>query len=303
MRAFVTGGHGFVGPWLCRHLSEQGDEVIAAPEEVDVTDAGRVAEALAAARPDAVYHLAAQSSVGSSWADPAATFMVNAVGTVNVLAAARACAPAPRVLLVSSVEVYGPVTPDQLPVSEDAPFRPATPYAASKAAAELAGLQAWLGWGLEVIRARPFNHTGAGQTTRFFVPDLASQIVEASRSGVKELRTGNLTPLRDFSDVRDVVRAYRLLVERGTPGEAYNVCSGRSVTLESVVRRMLALEGADLALTVEPARLRPVDVPDMRGDPSKLHRATGWEPAIDLDRTLADVLAYWRDQAPRERAV
>jgi len=262
--------------------------------EVDVTDAPAIRSALIAARPDAVYHLAAQSSVSSSWDDPASTFAVNALGTVHVLSAARDCQPRPRVLVVSSVEVYGEVTPGELPVTEDAPFRPATPYAASKAAAELAGLQAYLGWDLEVIRARPFNHTGPGQTTRFFVADLARQIVEAADAGVCELRTGNLNLGRDFSDVRDVVRAYRLLVTHGQPGEVYNVCSGRSVTLEAVVRRLLDLAGVDLQLTVEPSRLRPVDVPDLRGDPTRLQRATGWQPEIDLDQTLADVLAYWR---------
>lgn len=293
MRAFITGGRGFVGPWLCRHLEACGDDVVVGGLEVDVTDSDAITDALARARPDAVYHLAAQASVGSSWTDPAATYAVNALGTVNTLAAARACSPPPRVLVVSSVEVYGAVPPAELPVGEDAPFRPATPYAASKAAAELAGLQAWLGWGLEVVRVRPFNHTGPGQTPRFFVPDLARQIIEAAASGAPELRTGNLAVGRDFTDVRDVVRAYRLLIERGAPGEVYNVCSGRSVTLDSIVRRLLALAGADLRLTVEPARLRPVDAGDLRGDPARLNRVTGWRPAIDLDQTLADVLAYW----------
>ncbi|MDP9073437.1 MAG: GDP-mannose 4,6-dehydratase, partial [Actinomycetota bacterium] len=271
MRAFVTGGHGFVGPWLCRHLEECGDEVVAPGLDVDVTDAAAIRQAMTDARPDAVYHLAAQSSVSSSWTDPAATFAVNALGTVQVLAAARDCTPRPRVLLVSSVEVYGAVKPFELPVTEDAPFRPATPYAASKAAAELAGLQAYLGWNLEVVRARPFSHTGPGQTDRFFVPDMARQIVAAAEAGVSELRTGNLAVRRDFADVRDVVRAYRLLVESGHSGEVYNVCRGRSVTLDEVVRRLLSLAGIDLEVTVEPSRLRPVDVPDLCGDPTRLH--------------------------------
>ena len=194
MRAFVTGASGFVGPWLCRHLEASGDEVVPAGHDRDVTDADSIAEALIASRPDAVYHLAAQSSVGSSWADATGTFRVNVFGTLHVLDAANACPSRPRVLVVSSAEVYGEVPPAALPVAETAPFRPGTPYAASKAAAELAGLQAFLGRGLEVVRARPFNHTGPGQGPGFVVPALARQVVEASLTGATVLKTGNLTP-------------------------------------------------------------------------------------------------------------
>ena len=220
MRAFVTGASGFVGPWLCRHLEASGDEVVPAGHDRDVTDADSIAEALIASRPDAVYHLAAQSSVGSSWADATGTFRVNVFGTLHVLDAANACPSRPRVLVVSSAEVYGEVSPLALPVAETAPFRPGTPYAASKAAAELAGLQAFLGRGLEVVRARPFNHTGPGQGPGFVVPALARQVVEASLTGATVLKTGNLTARRDFTDVRDVVAAYRLLIERGSAGES-----------------------------------------------------------------------------------
>jgi GDP-4-dehydro-6-deoxy-D-mannose reductase len=198
--------------------------------------------------------------------------------------------------VVSSVEVYGMVEPAELPLTETAPFRPATPYAASKAAAEMAALQAHLGWGLDVIRVRPFTHTGPGQTTRFFVPNMARQIVEAATSGATALRTGNLTVRRDLLDVRDVVRAYRLLAERGAPGEVYNVCSGRSVALDEVVGRLLTLAGSSLAVTTDPARLRPVDLRDLRGDPARLHQATGWAPEYSLEETLTDVLAYWQTQ-------
>jgi GDP-4-dehydro-6-deoxy-D-mannose reductase len=294
VRAFVTGGHGFVGPWLCRHLAAAGDEVAIA--EVDVTDGPAVRRAVAEAAPEVVYHLAAQSSVHDSWDAPAATFTVNALGTVQVLGAVQASAPAARVLLVSSVEVYGIVEESELPLREGAPFRPATPYAASKAAAEMAGIQAHLGWGLDVVRARPFTHTGPGQTPRFFVPDMARQIVEAAGNGVTALRTGNLTVRRDLLDVRDVVRAYRLLAERGTPGDVYNICSGRSVALDRVVRRLLDLDGSALEVTTDPARLRPVDLPDLRGDPGHLHADTGWQPELTLDQTLADVLDYWRER-------
>lgn len=294
MRTFVTGGHGFVGPWLCQHLVASGDEVVVAEESMDVTDGPAVRDAVEDARPDAVYHLAAQSSVSSSWDAPAATFAVNALGTLHVLTAVRTVALKARVVLVSSVEVYGIVPQECLPLTEAAPFRPVTPYAASKAAAEMAGLQAHLGWGLDVIRARPFTHTGPAQTSRFFVPSMARQIVEAARTGATDLKAGNLAVGRDILDVRDVVRAYRLLAEQGVPGEVYNVCSGRSVTLDTVLRRLLDLAGSDLKVTADPTRMRAVDLPDLRGDPTRLHAATRWEPEYTLDQTLADVLAYWR---------
>jgi len=299
VRAFVTGGQGFVGPWLIKHLESCGDEVSAPGPEVDITVPRVIGAALAGAHPDAVYHLAAQSSVGSSWSDVGQTFAVNTLGTVNVLEAARASPERPRVLLVSSSEVYGAVRLADLPVSEEAPFRPSTPYAASKAAAELAGIQAWLGRGLEVVRVRPFNHTGPGQQTTFVIPALARQIVEATERGAATLQTGNLKARRDVSDVRDVVRAYRLLVERGRPGGVYNLCTGRSVAIEDLARRLLQLAGADLDLQVDPERLRPVDVPDIRGDPTLLQQETGWLPLVPLDQTLTDVLDYWRNPAPR----
>jgi GDP-4-dehydro-6-deoxy-D-mannose reductase len=299
VRAFVTGGHGFVGPWLVQHLEASGDQVMVADPDLDITVADSIGAALADALPDAVYHLAAQSNVAESWKSATQTFNVNAVGTVNVLQAARACGSQPRVLLVSSAEVYGAVGVDQLPVAESAPFRPVTPYAASKAAAELAGLQAWLGWGLEVIRARPFNHTGPGQPPQFVIPALARQIAEAAQQGVSALRTGNLEAKRDLTDVRDVVRAYRLLVQRGQPGEVYNVCTGRSVAIRDLVDRLLELAGLDLAVELDPDRMRPVDVADVRGDPTRVQQATGWSPSIPLDQTLADVLDYWRNVTPR----
>jgi len=294
VRAFVTGGHGFVGSWLVEHLSAAGDDVVAADPTIDVTDAGGLGQAMADACPDAVYHLAAQSSVRSSWSDTARTFEVNALGTVHVLQAALACRPRPRVLLVSSAEVYGTVVPGQLPVQETAPFQPVTPYAASKAAAEMVGLQAYLGGGLEVIRARPFNHTGPGQRDTFVIPALARRVAEAARSGATVLATGNLAVRRDVSDVRDVVRAYRSLVACGSPGESYNVCTGRSVAIGDLARRLVAIAGLDLELRVDPDLVRPVDVADMRGDPGRLQDVTGWRPTIDIDRMLADVLDYWR---------
>ena len=298
MRALVTGGKGFVGSWLGAHLRACGDEVCVIDHEVDVTDAGAVRAAVLDAAPDAIYHLAALTHVGRSWDEPAAVLQVNAVGTLHVLEAARAADPSPRVLLVSSAEVYGVVAPGDLPVTEAAPLAPVTPYAASKVAAEYLGVQAHLAHGLAVVRVRPFNHVGPGQASGFVVPSLAERIVEARRSGTRQMGVGNLSAERDLTDVRDVVRAYRLLVERGVPGEAYNVCTGRARSIRSLAERMLELAGADLELVTDPALVRPVDVPVVCGDPTKLHSVTGWSPAIDLDQTLRDVLEEWESRAP-----
>ncbi len=290
MRAFVTGGMGFVGTWLRAHLEEQGDEVVAPHNGFDITDPPVVRKAMAAAAPDAVYHVAGLAHVGRSWDEPEEFFRVNAEGTMHVLEAARRCEPVPTVLIVSSAEVYGNVAPAQLPLDEDTPFRPVSPYAASKAAAELLGLQAHLGHGVPVIRVRPFNHAGPGQAGTFVVPALAARILQAQRDGDRALRVGNLSPRRDITDVRDVVRAYRLLIEHGEPGQVYNVCSGRDVAIEELVRRLLALAGADLEVEPDPALLRPADVPVLRGDRLRLRTATGWEPQFPLDDTLRAVL-------------
>ena len=301
MRALVTGGHGFVGGWLRAHLEEQGDEIVGPEFEVDVRDAAALRSALDEARPDAVYHLAALSHVGESWDAPEQTFVVNALGTLHLLEAARALAVPPRLLLVCSAEVYGSVRPEQLPITEDTPLRPMTPYAASKVAAEFLGLQSYLAHQLPVVRVRAFNHVGPGQAPTFVVSSLARQVALAEREGGTRLCVGNLTPRRDFTDVRDVVRAYRLLVERGQPGEVYNVCSGRDVAVEELARLMLDRAGLDLEVAVDPELVRPVEVPVVRGDPSKVQAATGWRPLIPLDKTLDDALTYWRSELARSR--
>jgi GDP-4-dehydro-6-deoxy-D-mannose reductase len=294
VRILVTGSKGFVAQWLLPHLESRGDHITGLDAEVDITDGAALTDAITAATPDAICHLAAQASVGASWQDQSATYAVNTFGALNVLEAALACHRPPRVLLISSSEVYGRVRTDELPLREDHPFAPVSPYAASKAAAELIGLQTWLGSGLEVVRARPFNHTGPGQRPDFVVPALAKQVAEAVSGGSRVLETGNLDARRDITDVRDVVRAYRDLLEVGVPGEVYNVCRGVAVSIEEVARRLLAVAGVDLEIVVDPVRVRPVDLPELRGDAARLHAATGWEPEIALDDTLADVLAYWQ---------
>jgi GDP-4-dehydro-6-deoxy-D-mannose reductase len=294
VRALVTGGKGFVGTWLTSHLRAMGDEVSTVDHEVDVTDAEAVRGAVLGAAPECIYHLAALTHVGRSWGDPDAVFLVNALGTLHLLDAARSCQPMPRVLLVSSAEVYGAVAEADLPVTEAAPLAPVTPYAASKVAAEYLGVQAQLAQGLPVLRVRPFNHIGPGQASGFVVPSLAERIVQAESTGTKTLGVGNLTARRDMTDVRDVVRAYRLLVERGRAGEVYNVCSGRALSIRQLAERMLELAGADLELVTDPDLVRPVDVPVVCGHPGKLQTATGWSPEIDIDQTLRDVLDEWK---------
>jgi GDP-4-dehydro-6-deoxy-D-mannose reductase len=291
VRVTVTGAAGFAGRHLVAHLRDCGDEVTTidrhGPQPVDVTDAEAVRHAIAAARPEVVYHLAAWSHVGASWDDPAAAFRVNAEGTLNVLRACAAAAVA-RVLVVGSAEEYGRA--DGVPLDEDAPLRPLTPYGAGKVAADVLALQAHLGDGLATVRVRPFTHTGPGQSPRFVVPALAQRIAAAEREGPDTVPVGNLDPIRDLTDVRDVVRAYRLAALDGAPGEVYNVCSGRGVPVAEVAERLLALARRPLRLVTDPALVRPVDVPYLVGSPARLRAATGWAPEIPLERTLADVL-------------
>jgi GDP-4-dehydro-6-deoxy-D-mannose reductase len=299
MKALVTGASGFVGRHLVAHLEAEGDEVIGCDRTpghgpvVDVTSAPAVADLLGEVRPEIVYHLAGWADVGGSWAAPAAAFRANAEGTLNVLTAA-VDAGVTRVLSVSSADVYGKVTEAELPLTETSPLRPVSPYAVSKVAADFLGLQAWLGRGLPVLRVRAFNHLGPGQTDRFVASALASRIARNEVDGGDTITIGNLTARRDFTDVRDVVRAYRLLVLHGEPGEAYNVCSGRDVAVQELADMLLAQAERPMHFVADADLLRPVDVPVLRGDHAKLTAATGWEPEIDLGTTLEDLLADWR---------
>jgi GDP-4-dehydro-6-deoxy-D-mannose reductase len=296
VRALVTGAGGFVGAHLVRHLADQGDEVVGldrSVDGVDIADADALTDAVTAAKPEAVYHLAGASDVGGSWAEPRATFMANALGTLNVLEASRQ-AGADRVLAVTSADVYGRVTQDELPLAEDRPLRPVSPYAASKVAADALAQQAWLGHRLPVIRVRAFNHLGPGQTDRFLAPSIAARIARNERDGGDEVPIGNLTPRRDVTDVRDVVRAYRLLMTEGEPGAVYNVCRGEAVSVRQIAEELLAMAARPMRLVPDPGLQRPVDIPVLVGDNTALRAATGWEPTIPLDRTLSDVMADWR---------
>jgi GDP-4-dehydro-6-deoxy-D-mannose reductase len=296
VRALVTGAGGFVGVHLVRHLEQEGDDVVELERRndgIDIADADALTEAVVAAKPEAVYHLAGAADVGGSWAAPRETFLANALGTLNVLEASRE-AGAERVLAVTSADVYGRVTSDELPLGEDRPLRPVSPYAASKVAADALAQQAWLGHRLPVIRVRAFNHLGPGQSDRFVAPSLAARIARNERDGGDEVPIGNMTPRRDVTDVRDVVRAYRLLMEAGEPGAVYNVCRGTAVSVQQIAQALLAMATRPMRLVSDPALQRPVDIPVLVGDNTALRAATGWEPTIPLDQTLSDVLADWR---------
>jgi GDP-4-dehydro-6-deoxy-D-mannose reductase len=295
MRALLTGASGFVGGYLARHLEQCGDEVVALADSVDLGhSAGAEAfrDQLQESKPDVIYHLAALTHVGRSWEDPASTMRVNAMGTLSVLEAARVQSHPPRVMLISSSEVYG--AGEGRLICEDDPLRPVTPYAASKVSAEYLGLQAFLGRGLDVVRARPFNHIGPGQADIFVVSALARRIVEAERAGGGPIAVGNLTAARDFSDVRDVVRAYRLLATSGAAGEVYNVCSGVARQVEELFKILIAHSSVTVEPREDPELFRPIDVPMLVGDNSRLVELTGWHPEIELSQTLVAVLEYWR---------
>jgi GDP-4-dehydro-6-deoxy-D-mannose reductase len=291
----VTGAGGFVGAHLMKHLADEGDEVVGLDrlDGIDITEADELTEAVLKAAPDAVYHLAGASDVGGSWSAPRSTFLANALGTLNVLEASREAGVA-RVLAVSSADVYGRVDESELPLDEDQPLRPVSPYAASKVAADALAQQAWLGHRVPVMRVRAFNHLGPGQSDKFVAPSLAARIAGNERDGGDEVPIGNLTPRRDVTDVRDVVRAYRHLVEHGEPGEVYNVCSGRAVSVAEIADQLLGMAHRPMHLVPDPELQRPVDIPVLVGDNSKLRAATGWTPSIPLETTLADVLADWR---------
>ena len=297
MRAAITGARGFVGRHLAAHLTARGAIVVEldvdGSKPLDITDRDAVVRRVADERPDALFHLAARSHVGTSWGAGDELTRVNVDGTRAVLDACVAAGVA-RVLVVGSAEQYGAVTADELPVRETTPLRPITPYGESKVAAEAVARDAHREHGLAVVSARAFNHTGPGQAPTFLVPGLAARIVAAEREGRDEIALGNGDPVRDFSDVRDVVRAYALLAERGTAGAAYNVCSGNGVRVGDLAADLVARSTRSLRITTSEDLVRLVDVPVMVGDNTELVAATGWEPEFDLARTLDDVLVAAR---------
>ncbi len=304
-KAFITGVSGFVGPYLVKHLAASGFEVFGIDrigskvdccvvEKCDVTDAAAVAKAVKKVSPALIFHLAGQSSVAKSWKEPGLTQKVNVDGFRNLLDAVKSAGINPKILLVSSAEVYG--IPHKLPISETHPLAPVSPYGESKVAQEKIAL-AHVKEGMHVVISRSFNHTGPGQPPEFVCSNFAKQaacIEKGSQPPV--IKVGDLKVRRDFSDVRDVVKAYLLLLEKGRPGEAYNVCSGSAFTIGDVIERLARLSKAKFKVEQESSRVIDNAVPALHGDPSKLTAATGWKPAISFDQTLADLLAYWREK-------
>ena len=301
MRVLITGAGGFVGRHLVRELSGHGDEVITFDAQSavpipgsarhipgDICDAAALLSAIGQAKPDACVHLAALSFVPAGWSEPARMFEVNTIGTVNVLEAFRKAGVLARVLVVSSAEVYG-LTPAPRAVREDDPLNPGNIYAATKAAADTAALLLARKHGLQVMVARPGNHIGPGQGGEYIVPSFARQFAEMARGTIEPvLHVGNLESGRDFVDVRDVVRAYRLLLQKGTPGQAYNIASGREARIREVLERFEAVSGLRPAVEPDPARFRPEDHRPML-DIDRIKADTGWGPSFSLEQTLRDV--------------
>lgn len=263
--------------------------------EGDIEDPYAVAAAVRAAAPERVYHLAAQSYPSASWGAPVTTLRTNVEGTVNLLEAVRAHAPGARVHIAGSSAQYGPVAPEQVPIREDHPMRPGSPYGVSKVAQELLGLQYHDSYGLHVVVTRSFNHVGPRQGDRCSIQTFCQQMaqIEAGRQP-PELLVGNLEPRRDFTHVADVARALWLLLERGRPGTAYNLCSGVATRIGDIVELVRARGRVPVTLRVDPARLRPVDEPILQGDAGRLHRDTGWTPQIGIPQIVDELLDYWR---------
>jgi GDP-4-dehydro-6-deoxy-D-mannose reductase len=309
----VTGAGGFVGPHLARALVAAGAHVHGAGLGAPATDVplegwhdldlveGDVTALLAASLPDAIVHLAGQSSAARSFEAPDETFRANVDGTRRLLEATRDAAPNARVIAVSTSEIYGPREAGRL-ADEDGPMHPVSPYGRSKADADVLAATFAAEHGLDIVRARPFGHTGPGQTARFVIPGWAEQIarIEAGRAE-PVLRVGNLEVTRDLSDVRDVVGGYVALLERGASGRAYNLCRGEGVLLADVVRRLAALASVDVRVEPDPARMRPVDLPWLVGDPARTATECGWRVTTPFEQTLRDVLEDWRRHLPTTR--
>jgi GDP-4-dehydro-6-deoxy-D-mannose reductase len=315
LRVLITGASGFAGGYLARACVEAGDEVVGiarrgvAPtaagqaafesRSIDLIDAPAVRALVREVRPDVVYHLAALSSVGRSWENPAQTVQDNVTTSVNVLEGVRHEAPAARLVWVSSCEVYG--APDHLPIGEDAPLKPANPYAVSKAAGDLLAGVYGEAYELQIVRARPFSHAGPGQRPMFIVSSLARQAAEARIAGaeVAQIVTGNPETRRDFTDVRDVAAAYRLLAAVAGPG-IYNVSSGHSISGSEQVRLLGELIAPiRVEHVVDPSRVRAHEVMDLRGAHDRLSAATGWQPEIPFRQLLSDTVDWWTEELVR----
>jgi len=321
LRILVTGVAGFVGRHLLGHLVTAGGcEVhgvdhasldamaeagelrsgLASYRPLDITDAAAMEAWVREEKPDAIVHLAAQASGAESLERPAATYRVNALGALNLLEVARVAASKAAILIVGSADIYGS-GPAGARIREDAPIRPSNPYAVSKAAQDSLGEVYAATYGLRVIRTRTFTHTGPGQRPRFALAGFADQLARIDAGlAPAEILVGNLDTVREYGDVRDVVRAYRLLLERGEAGEAYNVGTGRGFVLRELLDRLIGISRVSAQVKTDPARLRARDVDHLVGDPAKLEARTGWTPAYSIDQTLADLFRDARERVRRE---
>ncbi len=272
--------------------------------QMNINDKQAVVDFVKAVKPQYIFHLAALSSVPQSWAVPETTYRVNIFGELNLFAAALELEAKPKILVACSSQEYGKVDQADMPIKEEYPLLPDNPYAASKACQDILGLQYYLGYRLPIIRSRSFNHTGPAQTEAFVCSDFAKQIAEIE-AGRREPRimVGNLEAKRDFSDVRDVVRAYWMLAETGVAGEAYNVCSGTAYSAGEILERLLALSRKKITFAVDPAKNRPSDIPILVGDNRKIKSDVGWQPEIPIDKTLADLLDWWREKLKKNESV
>lgn len=311
MKALIIGGGGFVGPYLVRHLvNDLGYEVtvtktekenlvsdIAQVVNLDILNKEQISEVLNAQRPDYIFHLAAQSSVAYSWKNPSLTIDVNVKGCVNVLDAIRDLDFKPRTLLIGSGEEYGHIREGECPITEENNSRPGNIYAATKACQNMLGKIYADAYGMDVMMVRAFNHIGPNQTPMFVVADFCKQVAEIEK-GIKEpvMYVGNLTAKRDFTDVRDVVKAYALLVKEGKRGETYNVGTGHALAIQEILDTIISMSDKSIEVKIDPDRLRPVDVPIIEPDIRKINECTGWKPQILLSQTLKETLDYWRGQ-------
>lgn len=306
--ALIIGGGGFAGGALIRELSASGYEVTAtclASEEInedcrvlhlDITRAEDIAPAVEKAAPEVVFHLAAQSSVAVSWQKPALTAQVNVVGAVNVLEALRMSSRKDkRIVLIGSGEEYGFIPGDACPLREEEKLRPGNIYAATKACQEMIGSIYCRAYGMDIVMTRSFNHSGPGQTPQFVISDFCRQIAAAEKEGRDtQMSVGNLSAMRDFTDVRDVVKAYRLIAEKGVSGRVYNVGRGRAVSIRYILDTALSMAGVKIVPVSDPARMRAADIPVIEPDISLLRADTGWEPCISIEQTIEDTLNWWR---------
>lgn len=313
-KALIIGAAGFAGRYLIRHLHEDCHmEVVATklaneqldglPVEIhnlDILNKDDIIELLFAVRPDYIFHLAAQSSVSVAWNNPQLTIDINIKGGVNVLDAVRELYYKPRILMIGSGEEYGHILPGETPILENNRLNPGNIYAATKACQNMIGSIYSKAYDMEVVLVRAFNHIGPGQSSIFVVSDFCRQVAEIEK-GLREpvMHVGNLSAKRDFTDVRDVVRAYALLVQHGEKGETYNVGRGRAVEIREILDKIISFSDCEIKVEIDPAKIRPVDVPIIEADITKLRQATGWQAEVSLEETIEEVLNYWRERTDK----